>query len=304
MSNFHDFALTALRHSDMLVVMEYWQACLIVCPAAALGGAINAIAGGGTLVTFPALMFVLETLAGPGSGAIIANGTNTVALCPGSFSSSWGYRRELRELWRWTRLLALPSIIGAALGAWLVVAGNEQMFRSMIPWLICLATALFILQPRLSAVLQTPESAAPTDHRWLVTALQLAIGLYGGYFGAGIGILMLSSLSLLNAGSIHQINGLKTVLAGLINGVSMVIFIYDGSVHWPLAIPMIASAMAGGWAGATWARQLDKRLVRKIVIGIGITLTVWYFSQMLADSNRERPSDEIRSPLIFKENPK
>jgi len=173
----------------------------------------------------------------------------------------------------------------------------------MIPWLICLATALFILQPRLAAVLQTPESAAATDHRWLVTALQLAIGLYGGYFGAGIGILMLSSLSLLNAGSIHQINGLKTVLAGLINGVSMVIFIYDGSVHWPLAIPMIASAMAGGWAGATWARQLDKRLVRKIVIGIGITLTVWYFSQMLADSNRERPPDEIRSPLIFKENP-
>ena len=92
---------------------------------------------------------------------------------------------------------------------------------------------------------------------------------------------LLSSLSLLNAGSIHQINGLKTVLAGLINGVSMVIFIADGSVHWPLAVPMIVSAMAGGWAGATWARKLDKRLVRKMVIGIGMTLTVWYFSQLL-----------------------
>lgn len=283
--------------------MEYWQACLIVCPAAAVGGAINAIAGGGTLVTFPALMFVLESITGTGSGAILANGTNTVALCPGSFSSSWGYRREVRELWRWTRLLALPSVVGAALGAWLVVTGEEQKFRAMVPWLICLATALFILQPRLSGMLASTPGVQPADQRWLVTVLQLAIGIYGGYFGAGIGILMLSSLSLLNAGGIHQINGLKTVLAGLINGVSMVIFIADGSVHWPLAIPMIAAAMAGGWAGATWARRLDKSLVRKIVIGIGITLTVWYFSQMLAGRKTGTPPAEISSPVIFKENP-
>lgn len=283
--------------------MEYWQACLIVCPAAAVGGAINAIAGGGTLVTFPALMLVLESISGAGSGAILANGTNTVALCPGSFSSSWGYRREVRELWRWTQLLTLPSVLGAALGSWLVITGEEQMFRAMVPWLICLATALFVLQPRLSGMLQSPPGAQPADHRWLVTGLQLVIGIYGGYFGAGIGILMLSSLSLLNAGSIHQINGLKTILAGLINGVSMVIFIADGSVHWPLAIPMIVSAMAGGWAGATWARRLDKRLVRKIVIGIGITLTVWYFSQMPAGRESDPPPAEITSPVIFKENP-
>ena len=278
---FFSSGLPVRRPFAMLSLMEYWQACLIVCPAAAVGGAINAIAGGGTLVTFPALMFVLESLTGTGAGSIAANATNTVALCPGSFSSSWGYRREVRELWRWTRLLALPSIAGAILGSWLVVSGDEQIFRAMVPWLICLATALFVLQPRLTGLLPAASGETPADHRWLVAILQLAIGIYGGYFGAGIGILMLSSLSLLNAGSIHQINGLKTVLAGLINGVSMVIFIADGSVHWPLAVPMIVSAMAGGWAGATWARKLDKRLVRKMVIGIGMTLTVWYFSQLL-----------------------
>ncbi len=263
--------------------MEYWQACLIVCPAAAIGGAINSVAGGGTLVTFPALMLVLESLGGSAGTAILANGTNTVALAPGAFSGSWGYRRELKQLGRWARWLAIPSLIGGILGSLLVVYSPESSFRAMIPWLIGLATVLFIVQPRLTPQVAVTENPQGQSRRFrnLVFLLQLLIGIYGGYFGAGIGILMLSSLSLLNLGTIHQVNGLKTVLAGLINGVSVVVFIANGKVDWSLAVPMIVSAMLGGWLGAVWARRLDRRVVRRVVIGLGITLTVWFFGRML-----------------------
>lgn len=268
---------------------EFLHACLIVCPAAALGGAINSVAGGGTLVTFPALVWVLDTIAGSGSSAILANGTNSVALAPGAFSGSWAYRRELRHLGRRACWLAVPSVIGGCIGAVLVVLSSETLFRSMIPWLIGAATLLFILQPKLTPANRSGTSA-PADSApnipataarpsTMVLLIQLVIGVYGGYFGAGIGILMLSSLSLLNLGNIHQVNGLKTILAGLINGVSVVVFIANDKVYWPLGLPMIASAMFGGWLGAAWARKLDRRIVRRIVISIGVVLTAWYFLQ-------------------------
>jgi len=258
--------------------MELWLTYLVLCPAAALGGAINSIAGGGTLITFPALMWVLGNVPG---AAIIANATNTVALCPGAFSGSWGYRHELKQLKEWVRWLVLPSLIGGILGSVIVVKAPESSFRAMVPWLIGLATLLFILQPRLTPQRPADAGIQQRSSRWLllVCLLQLVIGIYGGYFGAGIGILMLSSLSLLNIGSIHHVNGLKTVLAGLINGVSVVVFVGTGNVSWRHAGPMIVAAMLGGWLGARWARQLDRQLVRKLVIGIGVVLTIWYFGQ-------------------------
>jgi uncharacterized membrane protein YfcA len=181
-------------------------------------------------------------------------------------------------------------VIGGITGAVLVVLGSETLFRSMIPWLIGGATILFMLQPRLtpasrSSTLQPEQASADITAvssvrpSMTVLLIQLVIGVYGGYFGAGIGILMLSSLSLLNLGNIHQVNGLKTILAGLINGVSMVVFVANDKVYWPLAVPMIASAMLGGWLGAAWARKLDRRVVRRIVIAIGVVLTTWYFIQ-------------------------
>lgn len=286
--------------------MELWQTYLILCPAALIGGAINSVAGGGTLVTFPALMLALGDLPG---AAIIANATNTVALCPGAFSGSWGYRRELKQLWDWVRWLAIPSLLGGIIGSLIVVFAPESTFKAMVPWLIGLATLLFILQPKL-----TPKSTAETSlasrskrSQWLVFVLQLVISIYGGYFGAGIGILMLSSLSLLHLGNIHHVNGLKTVLAGLINGVSVIVFVWTGNVDWSFAIPMIAFAMLGGWLGASWARKLDKRLVRRAVIIIGITLTTWYFAQSWlagakAEQEQAEPTDQRRSAQPSSEN--
>jgi len=273
--------------------METWQAYLVLCPAALIGGAINSVAGGGTLITFPALLWALS---GTPGATIIANATNTVALCPGALSGSWGYRRELRDLWGWVRWLALPSLIGGIAGSWIVVVAPEASFKAMIPWLIGLATALFILQPRLTPTRKsispvsdsavsgavpntlTAEKTSPR-YLWLVCGLQLLIGLYGGYFGAGLGILMLSTLSLLQLGTIHQVNGLKTALAGMINGIAVVVFMASGSVNWKLAVPMLVSASIGGWLGATMARRMDRSVVRRIVIAIGISLTTWYFAQ-------------------------
>ncbi len=265
--------------------MELWQAYLILCPAALIAGAINSVAGGGTLLTFPALLWILG---GTPNASIIANATNTVSLCPGALSGSWAYRRELRELWSWVRWLAVPSLIGGVAGSWIVVVAPESSFKAMIPWLIGLATALFILQPRLIPAAKLKElnetddlsGAAPSrKYLWLVFGFQLLIGLYGGYFGAGLGILMLSTLSLLNLGNIHHVNGMKTILAGMINGIAVVVFVVSGNVHWQLAMPMLVSASIGGWLGASLARKLDRRLVRRIVIGIGLALTTWYFAQ-------------------------
>lgn len=277
--------------------MELWQTYLILCPAAFIGGAINSVAGGGTLVTFPALMLVMGNIPG---AAIFANATNTVALCPGAFSGSWGYRRELKELWDWVRWLAIPSLLGGIVGSLIVVRAPESSFKAMVPWLIGMATLLFILQPRLTSKPPADTSLAARAPRsqLLVFALQFVIGIYGGYFGAGIGILMLSSLSLLNLGNIHQVNGLKTVLGGLINGVSVIIFVWTDKVQWALAFPMMLSAIIGGWLGASWARKLDKRLVRQMVITIGVVLTLWYFAQrwMSGQETQPSPDREAKTP--------
>lgn len=289
--------------------METWQAYLVLCPAALIGGAINSVAGGGTLITFPALLWALS---GTPGATIIANATNTVALCPGALSGSWGYRRELRDLWGWVRWLALPSLIGGIAGSWIVVVAPEASFKAMIPWLIGLATALFILQPRLTptrksippvsepsvsgAVPNTLTAEKPSPrYLWLVFGLQMLIGLYGGYFGAGLGILMLSTLSLLQLGTIHQVNGLKTALAGMINGIAVVVFMASGSVNWKLAVPMLVSASIGGWLGATMARRMDRSVVRRIVIAIGISLTTWYFAQQWYFATPDSPAGSSMS---------
>lgn len=289
--------------------METWQAYLVLCPAALIGGAINSVAGGGTLITFPALLWALS---GTPGATIIANATNTVALCPGAISGSWGYRRELRDLWGWVRWLALPSLIGGIAGSWIVVVAPESSFKAMIPWLIGLATALFIMQPRLTPTrksvpptsdpsvigsLQNALTVEPPSPRylWLVFGLQILIGLYGGYFGAGLGILMLSTLSLLQLGTIHQVNGLKTALAGMINGIAVVVFMVLGSVNWKLAVPMLISASIGGWLGATLARKMDRTVVRRIVIAIGVSLSTWYFAQQWYFATPDSPAGSVTS---------
>jgi hypothetical protein len=262
-----------------------WYHYLILFCVAALGGAINAVAGGGTLLTFPALIMV-------GQNALIANATNTVALWPGALSSFWGYRSELGYHRREILFLSVPSFLGGVLGARLLVVTDPAIFEILVPYLILLATGLFIVQeplarwqrrregPSVEGVQPGGESAmaaafghAATPLRWVaVLVSQFLIGVYGGYFGAGIGILMLAAYGILGFSNIHQANAIKNLNAMFINGIAAAIFIYEGLIDWPIAAIMAAGAVFGGYAGAGTARRLGQKNVRRLVIVIGLAL--------------------------------
>jgi uncharacterized membrane protein YfcA len=254
------------------VLYEYF----LLCAAAFVAGAINSIAGGGTLISFPALVSVLGTAP---DLQVTANATNTVALCPGSATAAWGYRRELGEARVWLIWLLLPSIVGGITGALLLARGPSTIFARLVPWLILTATLLLMLQPAIArwTGIGRPHPA-PSGPRVLSTLIfQYLIAVYGGYFGAGIGILMLSALSVMGLSDIHQMNALKTVLATCINGVALVVFIVEDKISWPHAAPMIVACMVGGYVGARVARSLNRNLVRRIVVAIGFCLATYYF---------------------------
>ncbi len=243
-----------------------------VCLAALAAGAMNAIAGGGTLLTFPALLAVISPVA--------ANVTSTLALLPGSIASAWGYRQELHACRRWIILLTIPSLLGGILGALLVTQLPEGIFKALVPWLVLLAAILFLLQPYIMRALrrEKPHIGPPTGTtRMVVVACQFLVAIYGGYFGAGIGILMLTSLAFLDLGSIHEMNALKTWLAFCINGISAILFVVDGQVVWSYALAMTVAAIIGGYVGARLALRLRPIYVRWVVIVIGFTLALYFF---------------------------
>jgi uncharacterized membrane protein YfcA len=249
---------------------------VVLSVAAFVAGAINSVAGGGTLITFPALVSVLghDPLS-----QVIANATNTVALCPGSATGAWAYRRELGAARGWLQLLLAPSVLGGIAGAIALVYAPENVFALLVPWLILAATLLFLLQPSIArwTGIGRPQPSPSTMRIIATLAFQFLVALYGGYFGAGIGILTLSALALMGLSDIHQMNAVKTVLATSINGVAVVIFIVEDKVDWQLGLPMIATGMLGGYLGARVARSLNRNLVRRVVVAIGFSLAAYYF---------------------------
>lgn len=254
---------------------------VLLCVAALLAGIVNSVAGGGTLLTFPAVALVL----GPTAAAtVMANATSTVALFPGSLAAMWGYRRELAGTRAWIMPLIGPSLVGGAIGTWLVAQRDPQEFQVLVPWLILLATSLFLLQPTITrwTGIGKPHVAPSPKLLAGIMTFQFLIALYGGYFGAGIGILMLSALALMGFSDIHRMNGVKTLLASGINGVSVALFIWFDKVNWTLALPMIVSAIVGGFVGASVARRLDKNVVRYAVVVIGLLLSGYYFFKSLS----------------------
>jgi uncharacterized protein len=233
--------------------------------ASAIAGAMNSVAGGGTLLTFPTLIWL-------GLDAKLANGTSTVGLVPGSFSGAWAYRRETHAVREWIAWLILPSLLGGITGALLLLRTPPALFDRLVPLLILGATVLFMIQEPVSRRLGLSKEGHPAGvaEKWIVALAQFGIATYGGYFGAGIGILMLASLSLLNLGDIHRTNGLKTFAATCINGVAALTFIAKGIVHWQHAAVMIVASVLGGYFGADYARRLGQRTIRRIVILIGL----------------------------------
>jgi uncharacterized membrane protein YfcA len=236
-------------------------------------GVMNAMAGGGTLLSFPALVFL-------GEPAIVANATSAVALLPGSASSLYGYRRDVRERGAEWRFLLLPSLLGGAIGAVLLLSTPARTFEQLAPFLVLFATALFALQGA-SPRWRLSSGAADDGGRRIAAAwlLQFAVSIYGGYFGAGIGILMLALFGFLGLADIHAANGLKSFFTICINGVAAAWFILRGAVDWPAALVVAIGAIVGGYAGARFARSIGQERARAAVVAIGLAVAALLFLQ-------------------------
>ena len=253
--------------------MTFLQASILFV-AAILGGTLNSVAGGGTFITLPALIFT-------GVLPINANASSTVALWPGSIASVWAYRKEFANQRRLvTFLLSITSLIGGILGAELLVRTSQTTFVKLLPYLLLLATVLFALSGPINTRLHG-KTTLKNRQSWLtlvgISSLQLVIAIYGGYFGGGIGILMLATLGLMGMENIHEMNAMKTLLTTFINGVAVIIFIIRGIVVWPQAIVMVIGAIIGGYTGAYFARKIDQRLIRGFVILVGVSMTIYFF---------------------------
>jgi len=238
--------------------------------ASLLAGALNAVAGGGSFLTFPALVLA-------GVPPVIANATSTVALLPGTFASAWVYRRDIGAARGQLPMTAfvVVSLIGGAAGSILLLLTPEQLFAAIVPWLLLFGTLVFALgRPLTDALRRHAHVGVPA-----LVVTQALIGIYGGYFGGGIGILMLAMLGLYGMTEIHAMNGVKTVLAGCMNIVAAAIFIVARAVWWREALIMLFAAIAGGWIGPVVARRVAPARLRLFVVGVGLVMTVWFFAR-------------------------
>lgn len=242
-------------------------------------GAINAMAGGGTFFSFPALLAA-------GLPPVVANASNSVALWPGSLSGAWAYRRELARYKRYLLPMGLVSLLGGGAGGVLLLAAGDARFSSLIPWLLAFATLLFAVSPQLSKILKrlrTPvppaagaEYGAGSPIGW---AVQLLVAIYGGFFGAGMGILMMASLAMGGHDDVQHINALKNLLSAVIYSVTVITFIVAGAVSWPHTLVMLLTASLGGYGGARLARKIQGPWLRRMVLAVGSALTLYYFYQ-------------------------
>jgi len=262
--------------------MNLTQTSILVVASFA-AGVMNAMAGGGTILTFPSLIFL-------GLPSIAANATSTVGLLPATMTSLYGYIDEVREQRKWLKTLVLPSLIGGAVGSVLLLRTPEKTFAVLAPLLILFATMLFMLQGLVARSAAKKKSENPpaqegglSQGRWtLAVVLQLGVAVYGGYFGAGIGILMLALLGFLGLSNIHAANGIKNFFGFCINLVAASYFMIKGAVVWPVALVLVAGSAFGGYAGARFAMRIGKEKARAAVVVIGLVVTAILFWQQAA----------------------
>jgi uncharacterized protein len=239
---------------------------LALIAAAALAGGMNALAGGGTLVTFPSLLAF-------GVSPVAANATSTVALVPGGLSAFWGFRQDVAGDRKELLLMAAPSLVGGALGALLVLWVGNKTFARVVPWLIYGATFLFVAQAPIRRWIDRRIGADGHAHRRVLQVLmQFFIAIYGGFFGAAMGILMLAMLGLVGHDNLSRMNGLKNFAGVAINLTAAAIFVAGGQVRWPLALAMMAGSIAGGYAAARGSRHVNPKWVRGFVVVIGVVM--------------------------------
>jgi uncharacterized protein len=240
--------------------------------ATIVAGAINALAGGG-LITFTLLMLVLSPVA--------ADATSAVALVAGYPAAVWHTRGELTDAVRsrWLWLLLIPSVLGGLLGALLLTWSGNRNFVTLVPWLVLGATLLILLRPVL--VRQSNSDRRQLNFApWLWPVAVVAtfvVALYGGYFGAGIGILMISTLSFMGIGDIRQVVALKNLLTGCLRGVAVAVLVVEGTVDWGYGLPMVLGGLVGGYLGGMMSKRVNQNILRIVVVGIGFGVATYYF---------------------------
>ncbi|RRJ82850.1 sulfite exporter TauE/SafE family protein [Aestuariirhabdus litorea] len=246
---------------------------LFLFGAGFFGGVINSIAGGGSFITFPALLFV-------GVPPISANATNTFASCAGYMSGAYAFRRDMAEYRAELPRILLLSLVGGALGAWLLLNTPEALFMEAVPWLLLFATVLFIFGGQLYSLFK--GLSARHRHASSVGGLLLALGLlgvclYGGFFNAGLGIITLSYLALAGYTNINAMNGLKLLVSTAVSLVAILIFILDGAIAWYQGSLVLLGTLAGGYVAAHLSRKLPQSLVRGFVILASCGITLYFF---------------------------
>lgn len=249
---------------------------LLLFGAALAAGMINAVAGGGSFIAFPALIFT-------GVPAVPANATNTVALWTGLVFSGGAFRRHLNMPWRILATLVAACLCGGTIGALLLLRTPAHTFLRLLPWLMLAATLLFVfggkfIRPRSTG----PAHMVSTPALILAASFQLLVGIYGGYFGGGMGFVILAMLTAFGMADIHHMNAVKIVLSTATNGIAVVIFIISGAVFWKQAAVMVVGASFGGYFGAHYSLRVSPRLVRGVVIAIAVTVTTYFFIRAYA----------------------
>lgn len=244
--------------------------------AAVIAGILNSIAGGGSFVSFPALLFA-------GLPGVEANATNTVALWPGLAATVFTYLKRLHVPARLLVPLLVASVVGGFAGAVLLIKTPQRTFEHAIPWLLLGGTLLFAYGPRMRAIAGRTEAASDLSKiSWLAltaaTALQFLVGTYGGYFGGGIGFVMMGMMAALGMTDIHNMNALRILLAATINLVAVGTFIVAGAVLWPQCVVMIVGSITGGWCGGHYAQKADPKKLRYLVIAVGLVMTAYFFA--------------------------
>jgi uncharacterized membrane protein YfcA len=243
---------------------------LLLVLAGFAAGTVNAVAGGGSFFTFAALVF-------GGLPALDANATSAVALTPSNVAIVVGYRAELRKYFREMLPFLVLGAIGAAVGAWLLIAIGDEGFRPTVPWLLLVATVLFALSTRINRLIAPFAASSTVAVRIAALLLMAIVSVYGGFFGAGMGIMMLAALAIIESGDFHKSNAIKNVVAFLVQVVSAGLLIAGGLIHWPQAFITMAASVAGGYLGVGIARRVPEHVIRAVVVTVGAVLTVVFF---------------------------
>ena len=237
-----------------------------------MAGAINSLAGGGGLITFPLLTLVVPP--------VVADATSSLGLVLAYPAAVWRTRHEIAAVpRRWVWLLLGPSVLGGLVGALLLVYTNERNFTFLVPWLILGGTVLFVLEPRLSRRSSGSSSSRslPAKLMPLAMVVTFAVAVYGGYFGAGIGILMISALTLFGVGKVDRVVPLKNLLTGCLRGVAVVAFIVEGVVNWKYGVPMVLGGLLGGYVGGMVSNRVPREFLRIVVTVVGFSVAAYYF---------------------------